>query len=648
MISPRYKFADFVLDVREETLSKNGESLNLRSRTFQILQCLVENAGKIVTKEEFFERVWQGAAVEDNNLTVAVAQIRKVLDETKDNKFIETVTKKGYRFVAEVEKMSGADEIAETVTENDENALIGGEEIPATLTAGEQKPSQQKKAQMRSGVAALIASHRILAAVAFGSIVFLIAAFWRQNVAPVKAEPLHSIAVLPFATENNSPENQLFAEKLTRDLTQNLGRLTDVRVSAYEAVETYQEFNADLAKIETELKIDGTVNGTIRTDGTATEIEIKINDLRTGAKIWEKRYWMNVQNLPESQYLIARDAAREIGQSKQLQSPVATANFEAYQGYLAGRHFLDEGSSKDLAKAVEYFTAATVKDSSFADAYSGLAVAHIVQGLDLYASKGLNASRQSFPAAAERAKRALELDPQSGEAFAALAFVNYRYEYNWTAAEQNFKRAINLNPNNILAHRWYGGCLHRGGRSDDGLREQKTALALAPNSARILNEMAWGAYLAHRFDEAVGYADNAQKIDETNAAGLYNASEIYENKGDFVKAFELWRDAMIIEEANPKWIANLEESFKKDGSRGFIKAKTEWLENLAEKDYIFPTDLAKCYIALGEKEKAVGWLEKGVEARVPDILSIKYAPAFDSVRNDARFQAVLAKMNFPN
>ncbi|MEO8071977.1 MAG: hypothetical protein ABI686_01905 [Acidobacteriota bacterium] len=196
--------------------------------------------------------------------------------------------------------------------------------------------------------------------------------------------------------------------------------------------------------------------------------------------------------------------------------------------------------------------------------------------------------------------------------------------------------------------RWYGEFLHRIGRFDAGFAEQKTALALNPNSARILNEMAWGAYLAHRFDEAVSYAESARRIDKNNAFALYNASEIYELKGDHTKAFELWKEAMIREEANRKWISNLEESFKKDGSRGFVRAKIEWLENLREKDYIFPTDLAKGYAALGENEKAVEWLEKGIEGRVPDMLSIKYAPAFDSLKTDTRFQAILARMNFPN
>ena len=645
MSSTQYKFSDFVLDVREETLSKNGEPLKIPSRAFQVLQLLVENAGNIVTKEDFFARIWQGAFVEDNNLTVAIAQIRKALGETAENKFIETATKKGYRFVADVERVFDDDKPVEIENNLNENLSINSEEIPANPSINQKIPAEQPAAQTKQSVFALISSHKVLAAVGFASIVFLIAAYWRNNNAPVKAAPLRSIAVLPFSTADNSPDNQVLAEQLTGDLTQNLGRITDVRVSAVEAAAPFDENSADLSKIETELKIDGTVGGEIKTNGTATEITIKINDLRSGTKIWEKHYSMNAPDLPELQYRIARDVAREIGQNKQPNNALATANFEAYQAYLAGRHFLGKRSAKDLEKAVENFTAATVKDSSFADAHAGLATAHIVQGLDLYAAQGLNASRQSFPAAGERARRALELDPHSDEALAALAFVNYRYEYDWRRAEQNFKRAIEINPNNVLAHRWYGGFLHRTGRFDAGFAEQKTALALNPNSARILNEMAWGAYLARRFDEAVSYAENALTIDKTSAAAFYNASEIYENKGDYDKAFALWREAMILEEANRKWIANLEDSYKNGGWRGFIKAKTEWLENLTEKDYIYPTDLAKGYAALGEKDKAVEWLEKGVAARVPDVLSIKYAPAFDNLSDDARFQKIIE--NFP-
>ena len=652
MLLTKYKFADFVLDVREETLCKNGEPLKIKSRTFQVLDLLLENAGKIVGKEEFFEQIWQGAFVEDNNLTVAVAQVRKILGETEDAKFIETVPRKGYRFVAEVERVFDDAESAESSEDFGDNDLAHNADIPekptgaANFTAAE-NPSEKSAPKTNQTVDAFY-SRKILAIVALTAAAFLIAAFWRNSVAPAKTEPLQSIAVLPFSTAAKSPDDQIFAENLTRDLTHNLGRITDLRVAAYEAAAPFDAPDDNLTKIETDLKIDGAVSGEIRTNGAATDIEIKISDLRNGAKVWEKHYSLNAPDLPETQYRIARDVAREIGRDKNSNNALVTANYEAYQMYLTGRHHLGKRTPKDLEKAVENFTQATVKDSSFADAHSALAVAHILQGLDLYAGYGLSASRKSFPAASERAKRALELAPNSDEALAALAFVNYRYEYDWANSEKNFKRAIEINPNNVLAHRWYGEFLHRTGRFDAGLAEQKTALALNPNSARILNEMAWGVYLAHRIDEAVSYAEKAQMIDKTNAAALYNASEIYEQKGDYQKAFALWKEAMTVEAANQKWVKHLEESFQKNGLQGFVRAKTDWLENLTEKDYVYPVDLAKGYTALGENNKAIGWLEKGVESRVPDILSIKHAPAFDSIKADARFQAILVRMNFPN
>lgn len=661
MLSPRYKFADFVLDSRERTLCKGGETLKLKNRTFQVLRMFVENAGKLITKEEFFESIWENSFVEENNLSVAVAEIRRVLGQTRENRFIQTVPKKGYRFVAEVEQIFEEDEQEKPLENSENNQIREGKVIAESSETAQiredksisesievEKTISKATLPIKQSVFAAITSHRVLAVIGFASVIFLVGAIWRYNNEPVKSAPLDSIVVLPFTSVNNSPENQLFAEKLTRDLTYNLGRITDVRVSDYEAVEAFAKPDADLSKVETKLKVNGAVVGEIRTNGTETEVAIKINDLRNGAKIWEKRYSANQADLPQIQYRIARDVAVEIGIDKKNNNALTTANYEAFQAYLAGRHYLAKGSLKDLEKAIEHFTAATVKDSSFADAHSALAVTHIQNGLNLYASYGANRSRESFPAAIERAKRALELDPDSSEALAALAFVNYRYKYDWQNAEKNFRRAIEANPNNVLAHRWFGEFLHRTGHFDEGLAEQKTALTLSPNSAQILNEMAWGVYLAGRFDEAVSYIESAEKIDTTRAAALYNASEIYENKGDHQKAFEHWKEAMILEEANHKWIENLETSFQKDGYQGFIRAKTDWLENLTEKDYVFPTDLAKGYTALGEKDKVIGWLEKGVEARVPDILSVKYAPAYNKLKDDGRYQAILTKMNFPD
>lgn len=636
MIPSRYNFSGFVLDTRERTLCKNGETLKLKNRTFQILRMLIENAGKLITKDEFFERIWQDSFVEENNLTVAVAEIRKTLGETKDNKFIKTVPKKGYRFVAEVQESSV------------ETKDIG-EDYSRTETEDISVKKDETFAEPERSFLAWIASRKVLASIVFVLIIFTISAFWWDSKSnfPSNTEPLKSIAVLPFSSDRKSPDSEVFAEKLTQNLIYNLGRSTDVRVSAYEAIRLFDYPEPDLEKIGRELKIEGAVTGKIINREGNTEIEIKLNDLRGGKTVYTKSYSLKPQDLAQSQYLISRDIARELGRNKEVKDFASTTNFEAYQAYLQARHHLGKHSSEDYEKAVEFFTNAALKDSSFADAHSGLATAHIFQGLSLYANLGLSASRKSFPAAKASALKALELKKNSDEALAALAFVNYHYEYDWKNAEANFRKAVEINPNNVLARRWLGDFLHKTGRFDEGFAEQQKALTLEPNSWRILGEIAWGNYLAHRFDKAANYAEKAQYISKKNASDLYNFSEIYEAKGDYAEAAALWKEAMTIEAANRKWIANIEKSFRKEGHEGFVRAKAEWLEDLIEKDYVYPTDLAKCYAALGEKEKAIEWLEKGVEERVPDILSIKYTPGFDSIKTDARFQAILTKMNFP-
>lgn len=501
MLTIQYIFADFLVDVREAILYKAGEPLKLQIRTFEVLQLLLENAGNVVTKEDFFEKIWQGAFVEDNNLTVAVAQIRKVLGESDGNKFIETVPKKGYRFVANVEKI-----VNEKHGQNFKKFSAANEIVSENL------PVKLVEESNRS-VSNSFSRRKILIPAALILLIFSIGTFWQYN-------------------------------RLTHE-------------------------------------------------------------------------------------------------------PVTTENPEAFQLYLEGRQNLTKSATKDLEKAIENFTAAAVKDSSFVEARSALATAHVKHGLALYAARGLSASRRSFPLAKENALETLKLKSNSDEALAALAFVNSRYEYDWQSAETNFKKALEANPKNALAHRWFGEFLHQSGRFDEGFVQQQKALALEPDSAQILGEIAWGNYLARRFDEAEKYSKKSLQIDNDHASTLYNLSEINEQKGNLKEAVELWKEAMMIESAARRWIANIEQKYQTGGREGFIRAKAEWLEDLIEKDYVYPTDLAKCYAILGDNEKALNWLEKAVEAKVPDLLSIKYAPAFDNLKTDARFQKILEKMNFP-
>lgn len=611
-----YKFKDFSINLKDETLVQNGKTLPLNHRAFQVLLLLVENAGEIVRKDDFFAKVWEGNAVEDNNLTVAITQVRKTLGETKAHKFIETVPLKGYRFVAEVE-------------------TIQAENIQPNAVAE------------TNGFFAFLATRKVLVGLIVVLAMFSVSAFWLRNLSSRKFEPFKSIAVLPFSIDKKTPDNEVFAEKLTQELINNLGRISETQVSGYEAVSLYSTSDIDTAKIQKDLQVDGIITGKIKNTGDSGELEIIIKDLRTDTEVFSSQYSLKAQDLTDSQYRIARDLARVLGKNNPNESQATTANLEAYQSYLLARHHLTKSTTKELENAVKFFTEATVKDANFADAHAGLATAHVKHGLALYGARGLSASRRSFPLAKESALKTLELKKDSDEALAALAFVQYRHEYDWKNAEENFKKAVSINPNNVRALRWFGEFLHNLGRFDEGFVEQQKALRLEPNSARIMGEMAWGNYLAKRYDEAEKYAQKSHYVDKTHASTLYNLSEIYEQKGNYQEAVNLWKEAMILESAARKWVANLEMSYQRDGHKGFVKAKAEWLEDLIAKDYVYPTDLAKCYGMLNDKTKTNEWLKKGIESRVPDLLSVKFVPSFDSLKGDAEFQNLLKQMNYP-
>lgn len=319
MSSPsEYKFTDFTFDAREETLRKNGERLSANPKTLRVLALLLENAGRIVRKEEFFEKIWTDAFVEDNNLTVAVAQIRKVLGETKDAKFIETVPKKGYRFAAEVKLIY---EPSEAEVSRAPFASIERENTKASANSNENAAKNETAKTVKTSprffdrnIFANLSARKVLTFAAFACAIFAVGALMRQKTAAPTAarEPLKSIAVLPLATENAAPAELVFAEKLTQDLTRNLARITDARVADYEAVASFDSPDLDLRRVGENLQVENFIVGKI-SGGAASELEIKISDWRTDEVVWEKRYALNPQNLAESQYRVARDIAERFG-----------------------------------------------------------------------------------------------------------------------------------------------------------------------------------------------------------------------------------------------------------------------------------------------------------------------------------------------
>ncbi|MCP9496536.1 MAG: winged helix-turn-helix domain-containing protein [Pyrinomonadaceae bacterium MAG19_C2-C3] len=312
---------------------------------------MLARQGRIIRKEEFFEKVWRGTCVEDNNLTVAVAQLRKTLGETNDSKFIETVPRKGYRFVLPVEMVFDKD--AKREREQSETTV----EEPATVfelseTLDEQPTRVIEKSD--AGVFARLASRKVLVFAVLALILFSVAALWQRSASVRQAEPLRAVAVLPFSDNTTSGDNGLYAEELTQDLTYNLGRISDIRVSAYDAVMTFDasdfDPDGDSAKIKDTLKIDAAVIGKIQHDKDKINFAIELKDSRRGVSRWEKRYSFDKQDLPPTPHRIARDIALQLGNHEPFGNTpaiTATTNYEAYRAYLVARHYSVKRSLRD-------------------------------------------------------------------------------------------------------------------------------------------------------------------------------------------------------------------------------------------------------------------------------------------------------------
>lgn len=307
MPHPKYKFADFVIDIEQETLNRGEEIIKLNNRPFQILRLLVENAGKIVTKEEFAAQIWRGAFVEENNLTVAVAQIRKALAETKEAKFIETVPRKGYRFVAVVERA------AETkLSDSVKAAATPIEDLPQSFAKAITAPDNSDEkplAKIPPNVFAFDLRYKIGLLAMLILAAFLLGNWWQQASSAPAA--LQSIAVLPFEPSGDASEQIIFAENLTRDLTDNLGRIAPQKISTYDAAAVDDALNVDLAKVKAALSVDAAITGTIiKADGETLTIKIRLIDLNANQSIWEKEYSFKPEDLTQSQRRIARDLAK--------------------------------------------------------------------------------------------------------------------------------------------------------------------------------------------------------------------------------------------------------------------------------------------------------------------------------------------------
>lgn len=641
-----YKFGDFRLDIeKQKLLGSSDKVIPLTPRVFDLLLFLVENAGRVLTKDELLETIWVDCIVEEANLSQDIFILRKALkDSSKHPHFIRTIPGSGYSFISPV-TFSGdkeSDEAEKTV--NAETILTETDFTFEEINPAAQINIPEHKTPAVSGLKK-IKPFAFTMSFAVFSLILLLFIAWNYLYKTTADDPINSIAVLPFTYSGNDENINFLTNGLTQNITNRLARLQQIKVLANSTTSGYDGKDVDPLKVGRELNVGAVLVGRLKQEGHMLDVHVELIEVSGGKLLWGENYKHKLSDLIILRDEITQDVYINLNlqisnkEEKQL-TKRPTNNAEAFQFYLRGRHYLNKQSSRNLPEATKSFLKAVSLDPDYCVAYSGLAMSYLLSD-----DFGFDSTATLISKAKDAANKALILDKDNEEALTILAFIAYRFEFNWTKAETLFKRAIGINPNNITAHQWFGEFLNISGRTREGLEQQQVALDLDPYSPHILMDMAVGHYLAKRFDEAVEYANRVLEKDSDFVPANYYLSEFYQAEDKFAESAAEWQKALLLEDVEAKQINLFEKTLKIGGYQNFLNEKVKWLEERQSKKSTSPTELAKIYAALDNKDKAIFWLEEGLTKQTPDIVFIRNSPAYDKLRDDERFQEILRRIN---
>jgi TolB-like protein/DNA-binding winged helix-turn-helix (wHTH) protein/Flp pilus assembly protein TadD len=622
--SARLRFGLFEADVQTGELWKQGKRLRLQEQPFQLLVSLLEKPGEVVTREELRSRLWPQTTVDfDHGLNKAVSKIREALGDSSENpRFVETVARRGYRFLADVAIIRKAP--LETGAGDPANA---GPFLPAVA-------------------AILNASSRNLATKLFVLGLALVAAsvvwvFYREIYA---APAIRSLAVLPLENLSGDPSQDYFVDGMTDELITRLAQISALRVISRTSVMTYKNARKSLAEIANELNVEAVVEGSVSRSGERVRVTAQLIDARSDKHIWADSYDEDIRDALVLQSKVTTAIARHIRAALNPQEQLAlaksrTINPEAYEAYLKGRYFWNKRTAQGLRTAIDYFRRAIEIDPRYAEAYAGLADAYAIAG-DW--KMGVLPPKDAFARATAAAAEALALDDTLSEAHTSLALALDLYGWNWVAAEAEYKHAIQLNPGYATAHQWYSWHLFMVGSNTEAMSELKKAENLDPLSLIIKTDIADALCVAHRYDEAVEQSEKALKMDPHFAVGHYERGQALAQKHMYDEAIAEFQTAIELGGPSGAFQSNLGYAYAVSGRKEEAQEIIDNLESRRAQNQSIDADIALIYAGLGNADEAIIRLNKAYYGRFK--ASILLRPAFDLLRSDDRFQDLLQRI----
>lgn len=627
-----YEFGPFRINVTERLLQRGDELVPLSPKVFDTLLILVENHGHVVGKRELMDLLWPDTFVEESSLTQNISLIRRALTSGEnDRQYIETIPKRGYRFIGDVAQINESlQEVGPSSIAITESSLNDDRLTRPTNTVHQDEPrSRTRRVNL------------YLAAIAVCVLVAVIALGYRLKLKTANNGLAgKSIAVLPFKTIGENSESDLLGLGMADALIIRLGRLEELTVLPTGSVYRFTDQDKDAIAIGKQLGVDAVLDGTVQRQGESVRVTAQLIRLSDGKTIWSAKYDEQESNIFALQDSISEQLAVSLipeisATTKHSLSVKTTVNADAYQAYLMGVNFWNRRTKENLAKGISYLEQAVAKDPNFAQAHAILADCYFLSGTDEYKTRPME---EALARAESSADRALSIDDNIAEAHTVKACI-YMNRRQQEEAAAEFRRAINLNPTYSVAHLRYAYFLMFGLRLEEGVSSMRRAQQLDPASP--VPNAALGSILltARQTDESIKYSQRALELEPNLMAARMNLAEGYLAKGMFDEAIQ---ELAKLPQTDDEYLLMIKAySYAVAGRREEALKAFAALKKLVGARGA-PYSYACIYGALGEKDKAFEWLEKINVSRVMQA-NLKYDSQLDSLRKDPRFNEFLKR-----
>ena len=620
----KIQFGPFLVDAETGELRKHGVRMKIQERPLRLLVALLEKPGELVTREELRQRIWpDGTFVDfDHNISSCVNKLRGALNDTARNpRYIETVGRRGYRFVADCKPIN---------EQEDEPRL---ESVPAG-------PPSKNSSRYRPW---LLPAGIVLVALS----AFLLWTRLHRRTSSPAARPI--LAVLPFANLTGDPSQEYFSDGLTEEMITRIGQLDPQRlgVIARTSVMHYKNSTDRVDKIASELGADYVLEGSVRRGSGRVRVTAELIRASNQEHLWARDFTHQESDILLLQDEITRDIADEIHQILGLSSTPSkhsaqhAQNYDAYELYLKGRYSAEKRTPQGLRQAAQYFEQAIAKDPTDARSFAALADSY-----SLLSSYYQGPPNELMPKAKVAALKAVQLDDNLAEAHTSLALIAQNYDWDWTTSEEQYRRAIELDPNYATAHHWYAELLVMLGRFDEAFPEIERARRLDPVSLIVAADYAVFLHYARQDDRAIQQFRAVLEMEPFFPRAqivvyAYCQKSMYK---EAIAQLELWRD---LDNSAWRW-ATLVYVYSRSGQTSVAQNAFSRLQRMNSKKRLDPGPLILAYVGTGQRDKALDEVERAYTEHSPIIASIGVDPTYDPLRDQPRFQELLKKVDLPN